>query len=318
VVLPDAFTDRVEFVSMGGHHRHVYEVAIEHLHTRADRHTIAVCVKPMLGHFRITRLLEWFEIQRTIGIKHFIVYIENVSNSVHKVVNYYKQLGHVTTHHFRFLVAMLDMINATAMSGSERYSVRQQSYILAYHDCMYRYRGTYKHLAFYDLDEVLLPVKEETIDTLLHNLHENLTNKSAAYVFRVAWHFEEQGAFKDAPPHLYMQRFPYSNRPVLLQQKVIVLTDRAISLNFHGVLRAPDRYFLNYIVSSRTFAYLHHYRGWCRDKFSADKCKDMLSENRMDHVIPRYKSRIEERVRQVLRELNQTTPPNVEPHLLII
>ena len=63
VVLPDAHTDRVELVSIGGDHRHVYEVAIEHIHTRDDRHSLAVCVKPMLGHFRITRLLEWFEIQ---------------------------------------------------------------------------------------------------------------------------------------------------------------------------------------------------------------------------------------------------------------
>ncbi|GBP03236.1 hypothetical protein EVAR_72343_1, partial [Eumeta japonica] len=59
--------------------------------------TVHVCVKPF--HYSYARdewLLEWFEMNRLLGVTHFYMYNESLSTAVGCLLEHYRELGLVT------------------------------------------------------------------------------------------------------------------------------------------------------------------------------------------------------------------------------
>ncbi|KOB74601.1 Uncharacterized protein OBRU01_08790 [Operophtera brumata] len=59
--------------------------------------TLHVCVKPF--HFSYSRgdwLIEWFELNRLLGVSHFYMYNESLSAPVGCVLDHYRRQGLIT------------------------------------------------------------------------------------------------------------------------------------------------------------------------------------------------------------------------------
>ena len=285
--------------------RHSFRMPVSQTQIQPYRKTLALCVKPITGHFKVSRLVEWFELVRLSGVDKIILYNSDIFGTARYVLDYYDRIGVATIVTWPFLLAVLQSVDNAKISPEERYGIYQQTYLLAMHDCLYKFRAQYENLLFIDLDEVLLPTKHKTLIEMTKAIRAQF-KFGAGFLFNTAWHFEEHGEIKNEsiPDYLYMQRYARATRPGDVQPKSIVSTDRAISLNFHSILDVPRREYSNEVMSAQQYAYLHHYRGRCDEKFEPWRCKEFLAKHRVDPVMIRYRQNMIVNVRRVLNYIN--------------
>ena len=289
-------------VSVDG--KHTFKMPVSQTEIQPERKTLAVCVKPITGHFSVSRLVEWFELVRLSGVDKIILYNSDIFGTGRYVLDYYRRIGVATVVTWPFLLAVLQVADSPSISPEERYGIYQQTYLLAMHDCLYKFRGAYENLLFIDLDEVLLPTKYKTLIEMTKVMRRQF-KYGAGFLFNTAWHFEEHGEIKNEsiPDYLYMQRYARATTPGDVQPKSIVASDRTISVNFHSILDVPRHDYSNEVMSVEQFAYLHHYRGRCDVKFEKWRCKGFLEKPRIDPVMIRYRNDMTINVRRVLNYL---------------
>ncbi len=273
--------------------------------------TIAVCVKPVTGRVDVEKLVEWFELFRLIGMEDFIIYDADVMGRARFVFDYYVTLGVLRLVSFPFILALLDHIDGPKMRGVDRYGVYQQSFLVAMQDCFYRYRHRFEYLLFVDLDEVLLPSADVSIQTLARSVHRENPD-AAAFMFLTAWHFEELShnstsshntTASDSSPRNapYMLSHPWATHPMDVQPKSIVYPPHTVTVNFHGAHDVPDVKHANVrIAVSRDTGYIHHFRGTCVAKFDEKACRKMTSWARLDEALLRYGEKVRQRMRTAL------------------
>ena len=264
---------------------------------------LAVVVKPVTGQFQVSRLVEWFEIQRLAGISDFILYNTDLSGPGRYVLDYYKNLGLVHTVSFPYLYSVLLQVEQqSSISSEDRYAVYQQVYLVALQDALYRFYKSYKYLIIIDLDEVILPTRHESLLASVERLVANHQN-GAGFTFNTAWHFEDAGPLNDTTisPYLYMQKYAKSSVPIDNQPKSIITTSRSRTINFHAVVTSLEaRYQTEVMVDWTQYGYVHHYRGACKDKFQSHVCHDVMANTAVNDVITRYRPNITDRVVNVL------------------
>ena len=281
--------------------KYSYTLPIKHTVVQENRKVLGVCVKPVTGHFDVSKLVEWFELVRLSGVDDIIIYNSDIFGTGRFVLDFYESIGVATIVTWPFLLAVLQVADDASVSPQERYGIYQQTYLLAMHDCLYRFRGTHENLLFMDLDEVLLPVKHKTLKEMTQEMRRTF-KFGAGFLFNTAWHFEEHGEIKNdsIPDYLYMQRYARATKPCDVQPKSIIATDRAITVNFHTILDVPRHEYSNEVMSSEQYAYVHHYRGRCDQKFEDYRCKKFLEKPVVDPVMVRYRKDMTVNVKKVL------------------
>lgn len=282
--------------------------------------TVAVCVKPVTGRIDVGKLVEWFELLRLTGVEDFVIYDADVAGTAKFVFEYYVSIGVLRAVSFPFIAALLDHVDGPHMRGVDRYGVYQQSFLVAMQDCFYRFQHKYEYLLFLDLDEVLLPSQNTSIQTLVHTM-EQLYPDAAAFMFLTAWHFEELSpTIQESPEYksfavnlslvnhcktcLYMQKNAYATFPQDIQPKSIVYPPHTVTVNFHGAHDVPDVKFGNVrILEYDKYGYIHHFRGPCLSKFDPVACRKMQSRNRLDESVIRYRDAVVSSVRRTMDAL---------------
>lgn len=286
-----------------------FELKLEETTVSQHKRDLAVCVKPLTGKFEVAKFVEWIEIQSMAGIQHFVMYDTDLHGPARFVLDYYADRGIVTLIKFPYLSAVLHAVEPPPLSSQNRYAVYQQVYLVAYHDCLYRFMGMYKFLEIIDIDEIMLPTAENNWPILMNRLL-SLNPKSASFMFLTSWHFEESGVAvvngTKAPSYLYMQRYAIANEPIDNQPKSVIVTERAVTVNFHGVVNVIRPEFRVTIVPWREFGAVHHYRGTCKGKFQPDRCAALMKNARVDRAVTRYAQRTQTRVKEVLDYLQLT------------
>ncbi len=283
--------------------KYSFHLPVERTLRTPKRGTLAVCVKPVTGQFKVSRLVEWFEMMQLAGVKDIILYNTDIIGSARFVLDYYKSTGLLKTVPFPFMMSILQHVDSPPMqSGAERYAVYQQTYFVAMHDCLYRFRGLYETLLFIDVDEILLPTQANMTIIDVVNFIRKYYIFGAGYLFKTAWHFEEKQKNPDSsiPDFMYMQKHSMGTIPTDNQPKSVIVTDRAISVNFHSVLDVPSKKYSNELLPWENTGYIHHFRGSCDVKFEDWRCKDLLSKYREDPVLPRYMEDLKYRMTKVL------------------
>lgn len=102
-----------------------------------------ICVPPLFGHIPSTTLVEFVEFSRILGANHFVFYHHQVSREITKALSYYANRGTVTT--IRWDLPVDDK------------TVWYHGQLLAINDCLYRSMHAFRHVAFNDIDEFVVP-----------------------------------------------------------------------------------------------------------------------------------------------------------------
>ena len=104
---------------------------------------VAVCVKATFGEIENNRLVEWFELQRLLGVSHIGVY---ATPAIHL-----DTLLTLTKYAATPLVELRTVKYADGGSGNGH---QQLVGSVAIQDCVYRHVYTHKFVGVYDFDEV--------------------------------------------------------------------------------------------------------------------------------------------------------------------
>ena len=111
--------------------------------------------------------IEWFELNHILGISEFTLYNSTVqvTDSIKRVFNYYKQRGLLKLHHIPppFLQYSNEDQNATQIPMK-----------LALNDCLYRNMYRYKYAIVIDMDEIIVPQVHDNYDGLVEYLKPHL------------------------------------------------------------------------------------------------------------------------------------------------
>ena len=274
------------------------------------RKDIAICGKAYTGQMDAGRLVEWVELNRIVGVENIMVYDAQIQGSAQGVLDQYESIQVVRRIPFPFQTAIINhSVKHFRLTKAEYYSIFQQSALVSLNDCLYRFLGQYEYLLIIDYDEIMLPLKEETIFFMAQRQQRSYPNVSGL-TFPTVWHFTDFGPVPQpqstALPKVQLHMMEYIHRtPISTNQpKSIVRSDSALSVNWHAVVSSHPMsgYGRNVLIRDmKDGAYIHHYRGACVDKFPRTYCDEMLRKKKMDAIVPRYNVHLRERVRHVLK-----------------
>ena len=267
---------------------------------------LAVCLKPVTGDLKPERIIEWVEMQSMVGVESIIVYQGEFTGITQFVWQHYLDKGIVSTVPFPFFYVLDHLLsNMYEYSYVDRYCLQQEMYLVAMHDCLYRYMHTYEMLLYIDIDEILLPMREQPIAEMLTWVKLAFPNYGA-YMFNTAWHFEDYPVCNtsEVSLFLYTQRQCMATPPGERQPKSVMVTANTVLLNFHSVIRtlgSPRNKRLTWIE----YGYVHHYSGLCMKKYrDRERCDGFMKIGIQDPIIPRYLHRAETSVRGVLEKFS--------------
>lgn len=140
-------------------------------HPQARKVKFTVCIPPLYGSIPTERLVEFIELNRIFGARlfHFYVLYEkevNMSNTVApkfaQVLDYYKSQGIVTYDDWHLPV--------------ENNEIWYKGQSIALNDCHYRHIGATDYLAAHDIDEYIVPQRNDNWDSMVQALWVNDTS----------------------------------------------------------------------------------------------------------------------------------------------
>lgn len=141
--------------------------------TRNPKHhpkrSIAVCVQALRFsnvEFSV-RLVEWLEMIRLLGTDQVYLYAFETTESMAKVLKFYQKEGFVQTPPLSLPgeQANIRRLYATVHNGlGEKFWPQE---LLELNDCLYRSIGRHEYLAILDIDEIIMPMIDDSWQTLL-------------------------------------------------------------------------------------------------------------------------------------------------------
>ncbi|XP_034476303.1 uncharacterized protein LOC117783153 isoform X1 [Drosophila innubila] len=245
-----------------------------------SRATISVCVGPLQENYsNVLRLVEFVEMYRLQGAVHFYFYYVEASEEVRRVLDHYQHLRLADVFEWNVQAHLQD--------------VHYAGIVAQFNDCVYRANvvDNHRYAAVVDLDEVLMPLKHNSLADYLRQCDEGRTS---GFVFRnVFFYRRDSNDTFNAPGHivnrvLYTQskvRRTLEVMPAYVRSKVVVNTRAIVEMGNHQVYRSAPG-FVDHIVH-QTVGLLFHYRDKCIN------CKMVLI---VDYTARRFGSLLFDRV----------------------
>ncbi|XP_033761324.1 beta-1,4-galactosyltransferase galt-1-like [Pecten maximus] len=262
---------------------------------------LAICVPPLFGDVDILRLTEFIELSRILGAQHFVFYPKFISSEVSTLLDYYRRLG----------LATVMVWNLTAPVNAIWYHGQSASVW----DCLYRTMFTFKHVAFLDFDEFIVPRNQNTIPDFLSYLHEEQgvdDETISAYKFKSAF-FDSKFNSDDVVELSELRQLTTLNNTVRtrkfsnIRTKLIVNPVNVFELGIHHVSKPNEEHYQCHNVSPK-LAFIHHYRH-CKSDYGMN-CKLTVK----DTSVTTYKTSLVRRVKQRLFDVSLYNSTDVTLH----
>ncbi|XP_018799415.1 PREDICTED: uncharacterized protein LOC108975396 isoform X1 [Bactrocera latifrons] len=246
-----------------------------------SRPVVSVCVGPLQQNYSdVLRVAEFVEMYRILGARHFYFYHLSASEEVMRLLRHYQSEGIVDVLQWNVPAELLTQVHFAGIMAQ-------------INDCVYRAMvvDNYRYAATVDLDEILIPLKHNSLSIFLRQCDEGRTS---AYVFRNVFFYnlDSNDSFS-LPAHTH-NRFLYSQMkvrrtlevmPTHQRSKCIVNTQSIIEMGNHFVWRNVPGYTETTVPLS--VGLLFHYRDQCIN------CKAPLM---VDYTARRFGSLIWDRV----------------------
>lgn len=224
---------------------------------------IAACVCPLFGKIPVIRLMAWIEMNRLVGVDHFMFYDYSISPDLKKLLAYYQAKGVVSLVKWN---TQQIPISKAAVWPPPKNQVHYYGQFAAFNDCLYRLKNHYRFVMFTDLDEMIVPLGEAQISSYLQRVD---THEIAEFRFRNTYlreDYPKDPTARKIAPDIAAHNIPYLDftrrekrilSPVI-GPKAIVKSEKALMMGVHGLIRMQP--------NTKTFdvppekARLFHYR----------------------------------------------------------
>lgn len=123
----------------------------------------AVCVKGLdFPHDDVSvRLVEWIEMLNLLGAGKIFLYNLDVHENISKVLHYYEKRGIVELSPLTLPGDQPNLPEYQHLYLKNRLTAKRQNELIPYNDCLYRNLYSYQYLALLDIDEIIMPLKQE-------------------------------------------------------------------------------------------------------------------------------------------------------------
>lgn len=274
---------------------------------------IAVCVKGLdfLHADLSVKMIEWIELLRILGVDKIFLYKMHVHPNISKVLDYYHNSGFVQVTP---LTLPGDLPNTPVLQHKylqNHQSVKRKCELIPYNDCFYRNLYSYKYMIPLDIDEVIVPQREESLGQMVdrlkksyfeaHNHHpDSLNFRNVYYLER---YMSQEKYPEEIPDYMHMLRHIYRAKSVSSMHKYvksILFLESVLTVHNHFPISCNNRLCLNYKVNPEE-GLMQHYRKDCFDKLTS--CENYRKEYIKDTSLWRYKDRLLPRVENTLKTL---------------
>ncbi|KAG7302872.1 hypothetical protein JYU34_012855 [Plutella xylostella] len=247
--------------------------------------TLHVCVKPL--HYSYSShdwFIEWFELNRLLGVSHFYLYNDSLSASVSCLLRDYRRDGLVT------------LLPWTTRPFNNQVDIRTENQFAAFNDCLYRSMPAAGWLLLIDIDELALPRRERTLGALLAAVRASYrapAKPPSALLFRNAFFYRMWEDDKDAPYPLHTSlktRRRAQPQGLKNRSKYAVRPQDAVELGNHFIWEMMPGAIATGIPTER--ALLHHYRKAC--EFGGSSC--LTNPSTVDRTAHRWADELHTRV----------------------
>lgn len=276
----------------------------------SKKQKFAVCVKGLdfyevdLSH----RIVEWIEALGIMGVHKVFFYALHVHPNISKVLNYYQSIGKV------------DVTHITLPGDEPNLPILQHQYLLnnmdqqcfneliAYNDCFYRNLYSYDYIVPLDVDEIILPTRDQNWTGLMERVLFKATSLGNFSTFnaRNVYFFNDatpEGLYNNIPSYMHMLKHTHrSNKFTDHFDYVKSFFDPNLVLTVHNHLPlefSNDAAF-SYSIHRRD-AQMCHYRNGCAEELD---CKLFRKDIIQDKILWRHKNKLVSRVTRVLKTLN--------------
>ncbi|KAI4884539.1 hypothetical protein NFI96_023206, partial [Prochilodus magdalenae] len=130
-----------------------------------------VCISVMFDYSNVLQFVQTMEMYKILGVQKVAIYRTSCSPDIQKVLDYYVDQGFVD-------VIPWTVNNSIRVSRSWKKFVspgdlEYYGQIVALTDCLYRYMYESRYIALLDLDELIMPSKEDNLKALFARLEMN-------------------------------------------------------------------------------------------------------------------------------------------------
>ena len=129
----------------------------------------AVCVKGLdfLHEDLSVRLVEWIELIGLLGADKIYFYQLQVHPNVSKVLDHYTRLGKVEVTPLTLPGGQPNVPAFQHMYLTKKTNNKRQNELIPYNDCLYKHMYEYEYIALLDVDEVIMPLRDNTWPELM-------------------------------------------------------------------------------------------------------------------------------------------------------
>lgn len=252
------------------------------------------------------KLIEWIELITLLGADKIYFYDLQVHPNVSKVLKYYQQEGkiHVSPHNLPG-----GHPNIPGMSH-----MNMQNELIPYNDCLYKNMYKYDFIALFDVDEVIMPKKD---DLSWHDLMKRVLEKAkdlknstyASFYVRNVYFFNESMPPQELIPGIpkYMHMLQHVNRAPTYSKpgsciKSFHNPEHVLTIHNHLPISCLSGY-CDYFEIDTEDAQLQHYRVDCGNNLNQSDCDSLKKTTVRDTTIYKFKDQLILRTSLVLDAL---------------
>ncbi|KAL7870832.1 hypothetical protein SRHO_G00083290 [Serrasalmus rhombeus] len=133
-------------------------------------YAFTVCISVMYDYMNVLGLVQAMEMFKLLGVQKVAIYKTNCYPDTQKVLDYYVRQGFVEI--IPWTVSSYINVSRGWKKSDSPGELHYFGQIAALNDCVYRYMYESQYVALQDLDELILPLKEDNWTTLIPQLEE--------------------------------------------------------------------------------------------------------------------------------------------------
>ena len=280
-------------------------------HSASAVQSFGVCVPPLFGNITPSQLVEFVEMTRLLGARHFVFYNHSsprfaLSSELSLALRFYQHLGVATTIPWR-------------LPTSDR-DVWYKGQLLAINDCLYRTMHALRFVAFNDLDEFIVPRVGARWQHIVREVEEYVReqtrfDRSIAQMRVVAYSFPSAFFVSDEhpPPASQLAVHRRTRTQSDVRKKVMVRPEAIFELGIHHVSRVFDDSSAYVHNVWKEQALLHHYRA-CTAQFDpAMQCYSFVHDNTTAKYLTALRLNVD-KVTSVLNEIHSLHADDVQKY----
>lgn len=280
----------------------------------AEKKKFAVCVKGLdfLHEDLSVRLVEWLELLNLLGADKVFFYQLQVHPNITKVLNHYVDQGRVSVTPLTLPGGQPNIPTFQHLYLKKKLNHKRQNELIPYNDCLYKNLYNYEYIALLDIDEVIMPLKEDNWSALMDRVvplsRAGSATPRASYNVRNVYFLDDlthaHGWFREIPQYMHMLQHVYRARNFTKPFQYVKSfhdTERVLTLHNHLPLACLSSGCVSYSIDT-TDAQLQHYRADCVGTLKKS-CHEFRQESVMDSTIWKYKDPLIAAVTETLKKL---------------